>query len=99
MIKQHYYVQKNYRNKQWIWRTASGYEVDAVIGQGRIAIEIKSSVEVKSRHTRGLKAFSEDYPKARLICVSLDKYKRKLNGVEIIPAHYFLKELWAGQIL
>ena len=81
------------------WRTASGYEVDAVIGQGRIAIEIKSSVEVKSRHTRGLKAFSEDYPKARLICVSLDKYKRKLNGVEIIPAHYFLKELWAGQII
>lgn len=59
----------------------------------------KSSVEVKSRHTRGLKAFSEDYPKARLICVSLDKYKRKLNGVEIIPAHYFLKELWAGQII
>lgn len=81
------------------WRTASGYEVDAVIGNGRIAIEIKSSEEIKSRHTKGLKAFSEDYPDARLITVSLDKYKRSMNGVEIFPANDFLKALWAGNIV
>jgi predicted AAA+ superfamily ATPase len=81
------------------WRTASGYEVDAVIGNGRIAIEIKSSEEIKSRHTKGLKAFSEDYPDARLITVSLDKYKRTMNGVEISPANDFLKALWAGNIV
>lgn len=81
------------------WRTASGYEVDAVIGNGRIAIEIKSSEEIKSRHTKGLKAFSEDYPDARLITVSLDKYKRTMNGVEIFPANDFLKALWAGNIV
>ena len=30
------------------WRASSGYEVDAIIGEGRIAIEIKSTGEVKT---------------------------------------------------
>lgn len=81
------------------WRTAGGHEVDAIIGDGRVAIEIKSSEEVKSRHTRGLKAFGEEYPDARLIVVSLDKYKRTMNGVEVFPALDFLKALWAGEII
>lgn len=81
------------------WRSVSGYEVDAIIGNGRIAIEIKSSEEVRSRHTRGLRAFSEDFPEARLILVSLDKYKRTDNGVEIFPALDFLRGLWNGEII
>lgn len=81
------------------WRTGSGYEVDAIIGKGRVAIEVKSTEEVKSRHTRGLKAFSEEYPDARLIVVSLDKYKRTMNGVEVFPANDFLKALWAEEII
>lgn len=81
------------------WRSASGYEVDAVIGEGRLAIEIKSSDEAKSRHTRGLKAFSEEYPDARLIVVSLDKYRRKMNDVEVFPVLEFLDNLWKGLIV
>lgn len=81
------------------WRTSSGYEVDAIVGEGRVAIEIKSVDEVKSRHTRGLKAFSEDFPEARLIIVSLDKYRRKMNDIEIIPATDFLQDLWNGAIV
>lgn len=81
------------------WRTSSGYEVDAIIGEGRIAIEIKSTDEVKSRHTHGLKAFGEEYPEARLIVVSLDKYKRKINDVEVFPALEFLENLWKGMIV
>lgn len=81
------------------WRTPSGYEVDAIIGDGRVAVEIKSTDEVKSRHTRGLKAFSEDYPDARRIIVSLDKYRRKVNDIEIIPAVEFLDDLWKGRII
>lgn len=80
------------------WRTASGYEVDAVIGNGRVAIEFKSSEEVQSKHTKGLKAFSEEYADARLIVVSMDVNPRMLNGVEILPAMDFLKLLWAGKI-
>jgi predicted AAA+ superfamily ATPase len=81
------------------WRTSSGYEVDAIIGNGRIAIEIKSTDEVKSRHLKGLKAFTEDFPQARAIVVSLDKYSRIMNGVEIIPAELFLKSLWNSEII
>jgi predicted AAA+ superfamily ATPase len=81
------------------WRTSSGYEVDAIVGEGRIAIEIKSTGEVKSRHLKGLKAFLEDFPKARAIVVSLDKYPRILNGVEIIPAEHFLNALWNSEIV
>ena len=81
------------------WRTSGGYEVDAIIGEGRVAIEIKATDEAKSRHTHDLKAFSEDFPDARLIIVSLDKYRRKMNGVDVIPATEFLRDLWQGAII
>ena len=45
------------------WRTSGGYEVDAIIGKGRLAIEIKSTNEVKSRHLHGLKAFKKIFRK------------------------------------
>jgi predicted AAA+ superfamily ATPase len=78
------------------WRTTSGYEVDAVIGNADFAIEVKSSTEVQSHHTKGLKAFSEEFPDARLIIVSLDKYPRRTNNVEIYPTTQFLSKMWNG---
>ena len=80
------------------WRTSSGYEVDAVIGNGRVAIEFKSSDEVQSKHTKGLKAFSEECPDSRLIIVSMDANPRLLNNVEVLPATEFLKQLWEGKL-
>lgn len=81
------------------WRTSNGYEVDAIIGEGRIAIEIKSCEEIQSKHTKGLKAFEEEFPNARKIIVSLDKNRRTLNGIEIIPATEFLKMMWSDEII
>lgn len=80
------------------WRTTTGYEVDAVIGQGKVAIEIKSSTEVQSHHLKGLRAFSEEFPDARLIVVSLDMRPRQVKGIEIYPALEFLTLLWAGKL-
>lgn len=80
------------------WHTYNDYEVDAVLGDAKVAIEIKSNDEVQSRHLRGLKAFSEEHPEARLIVVSLDTNPRFLNGVEIWPAKQFLEQLWTGKI-
>lgn len=80
------------------WRTTSGYEVDVILGDAKVAIEIKSSEEVQSRHLKGLKAFSEEHPGARLIIVSLDRTPRVMNGVEVLPATDFLHKLWNGQI-
>jgi len=81
------------------WRTQSGYEVDCIVGNGRVAIEFKSCEEVKSRHTKSLKAFQEEFPQAKLVIVSFDKYRRTMNNVEIYPAQEFLKSLWAGEIV
>ena len=54
------------------WRTYTGVEVDAVIGDARVAIEIKSVEEVLPRHLKGLKSFADDNTDSRLIMVSLD---------------------------
>ncbi|MDO9154809.1 MAG: AAA family ATPase [Paludibacter sp.] len=92
----------NYQNSDEVltyWRTSSGYEVDAIIGHGRIAIEIKSSNEVNTRHLKGLKAFLEDFPQARAIVVSMDRNERILNGIEIFPVNDFLKALWNKEII
>ena len=80
------------------WRTNSGYEVDAIIGAGRVAIEIKATEEIQSRHTKGLKAFREDFPDCRLIAVSFDARPRITIDVEVYPATDFLRKLWKHEI-
>lgn len=81
------------------WHTYDGYEVDAVIGDAEIAIEMKSSNEVQSKHIKGLKAFAEEHPETRMIIVSMDIAPRIFNGVEVMPATHFLKELWSNRII
>ena len=80
------------------WRTYTGLEVDAVIGDARIAIEIKSVEEVMYRHLKGLKAFAEDYPDSRQLVVSLDPINRRMGNIECIYVLDFFKMLWKGQI-
>ena len=80
------------------WHTYTGYEVDAVLGDGEVAIEFKSCREVQSKHLRGLKAFKEEHPDARLIIVSLDASPRLFHDVEVMPATYFLQNLWKKTI-
>ena len=82
------------REKLSYWRTHTGLEVDAVIGDARIGIEIKSVEEVLPRHLKGLKAFSEDYPEARTIIVSLDPFNRRIGNIECLYILDFLKMLW-----
>lgn len=80
------------------WRTHTGVEVDAVIGDAQVAIEIKSTNNIQSKHLKGLKSFVSDYPHARPIVVSLDKLTRKTDGIEIMYVHHFLEALWKGNI-
>jgi len=94
-----YLSYRNYDLQLSYWRTSSGYEVDAIIGDGRVAIEIKSTNEVNTRHLKGLKAFHEDIPDARAIVVSMDKNRRIMNGIEIFPATEFLQALWNDEII
>lgn len=79
------------------WRTYSGIEVDAVIGDARIAIEIKSVDEVQARHLKGLKAFAEDYPASRRIIVSLDPFNRHMGDIECIYVLDFFRMMWNNE--
>ncbi|MBR1922784.1 MAG: ATP-binding protein [Paludibacteraceae bacterium] len=93
------YLEYNgYEDYLTYWHTYNNYEVDAVLGDAEVAIEFKSCQEVQSRHLSGLKAFKEEHPGARLIIVSLDEKPRIFNGVEVLPATEFLKQLWNHRI-
>ena len=81
------------------WHTYTNDEVDAVIGDARVAIEIKSCEQVKTRHKAGLKAFKEEHPDCRLILVSLDPITRTSEDKELMYVTDFFKALWAGEII
>lgn len=76
------------------WRTYTGIEVDAVIGDARVAIEIKSVEEVLPRHLKGLRIFAEEHPQCRQIIVSLDVISRKMDNVECLYVKDFFRQLW-----
>lgn len=76
------------------WRTYTGVEVDAVIGDARVAIEIKSTEEVRSSHIRKLGIFADEYPQSRRILVSLDRFSRRIGDVECLYVTDFFRLLW-----
>ena len=76
------------------WRTYTGIEVDMILGDARVAIEIKATEEVQTRHLKGLKAFEDEYPKSRRIIVSLDRFSRKIGNVECLYVMDFFNMLW-----
>ncbi len=81
------------------WRTYTGIEVDAIIGNAKIAIEIKSTEDVQNKHLKGLRAFGEEYPDCRKIIVALDRISRMTDdSIEIMYVYDFLKQLWDGKL-
>ena len=85
-------------NRLSYWRTYTGIEVDAVIGDARLAIEIKSVAEVLPKHLTGLKTFMEEHPDTRPIIVSLDRISRRCGEMEALYVMDFLRMLWAGEL-
>ena len=79
------------------WRTYTGLEVDAVIGDVQIALEIKSCDLVQNKHLKGLRAFAEEHADCRKIVVSLDRITRTTDdNIELIYVREFLSNLWKG---
>ncbi|HBI23660.1 MAG TPA: AAA family ATPase [Nitrospiraceae bacterium] len=81
------------------WRTKYGLEVDYVIGDGEIAIEVKSTDYVDARDLKGLLAFIDIYSPKRSIVVCNEQEKRVYDKIEIIPWREFLHDLWSSNIL
>ena len=89
---------KKHENALSYWHTYTGLEVDAVLGDAEVAIEFKSRREIQNNHLKGLRAFKDEHPQARLIVVSLDPKPRQWGDVEIMPAQVFLDQLWNKKI-
>jgi uncharacterized protein len=64
----HIWVISQSLEKLTYWRTSSGYEVDAIIGEGRIAIEIKSTDEVKIPASERVKSISGRFSTGKSHC-------------------------------
>jgi predicted AAA+ superfamily ATPase len=81
------------------WRTASGAEVDLILGDAEVAIEIKSSENAGDR-TKGLHLFHEEHKCRKSFIVSRDPLPRKLSSnIMILPWHIFCEMLWEGEII
>jgi len=81
------------------WRTASGFEVDFVLGEMQVAIEVKGGTRVHDGDLAGLRALREDHRVKRSIVVSLERQPRMAApGIEVLPWLTFLEQLWSGAL-
>jgi len=89
----------NHYKNIYFWRTQCGKEVDLVIGEAEWAIEIKTSKHKSMKDFKGLIAFGEEFPHARLIAITFDDSKRIIDRkIEVFPWQLFLKQLWNNQL-
>lgn len=80
------------------WRSASGFEVDLIIGD-HTAVEIKAREVVGDRDLKALKALREEGLLADHLCVCLERRPRTVDGIRIMPWEMFLEALWAGDLV
>ena len=83
------------------WRTAGGVEVDFVLGDMRVALEVKASAQISHRHLRGLRALQRAHPEVDhriLVCLE-PKPRRTEDGIDILPAEEFARLLWRGSLV
>jgi predicted AAA+ superfamily ATPase len=81
------------------WRTASQIEVDFILGDNEVAVEVKSTTNVSSRHLTGLKSFAEEYKTKQLILVCNESMPRLVDGILVLPWNVFLQKLWGGEVM
>lgn len=79
------------------WRSKHGDEVDFIIGD-QLAIEVKSTDQVKEKHLKGLSRFAEEGLCQRYILVSQDPTARKINNIDTLSWQVFLTQLWEGKL-
>ncbi|MEY3197006.1 MAG: hypothetical protein RLZZ59_374 [Pseudomonadota bacterium] len=88
------------REQIFYWRTKSGYEVDAIIGNNAFEIKISSSIERSD--LKGLIEFAKDNNEFKLHVISMEKTLRITNieNTQIIiwPVQMFLEALWKNEI-
>jgi predicted AAA+ superfamily ATPase len=89
---------RDYRSGESIsyWRSASGYEVDFIIGD-HTAVEVKAKENISRDDLRSLRAIAEEKKMKRYLCVSLERSARRVDALTVLPYREFLGNLWSGQ--
>ena len=90
---------KDSEEKLTYWHTYDNLEVDAVIGDARVAIEIKSTDSVQNNHKKGLSEFAKEHPNVKQILVSRDRISRRSGNVDLYYVVDFFKALWNDEII
>ncbi len=79
------YLQTRYEINYW--RTKGGLEVDFVLyGKDRLlAFEVKRTTSIRKSHTKGLRAFHQDYSMAERYMIYGGKQRQRQDGITILP--------------
>jgi len=77
------------------WRSASGFEVDFIIGD-HTAMEVKAKENVSLQDLKSLRALAEEGKFKRYLCVCLEPRPRTVSGIQVLPYRDFLDMLWSG---
>lgn len=84
--------------KMGYWKSVNRQEVDLTIGE-EIAVEIKSTRKVSSKHLRNLKALREEKIFKKFFLVSCDSDNTLQDSIYCLHWSEFLRRLWKNQIL
>ena len=81
------------------WRTTGGVEVDFVVEtpDGLVAIEVKSGSTLRPKDRRGLLAFHDEFPDARLIALTDAPLPGREGPIAVRPIAAFLAGLVPGE--
>ena len=90
---------KGIEEKLTYWHTYDDIEVDAVIGDARVAIEIKSADSIQTNHKKGLVEFAKEHPSVKQILVSRDRVSRRSGDIDLYYVTDFFKALWNDEIV
>lgn len=80
------------------WQSMSGYEVDVIIGN-KVAIEVKSSTEIRDRDFKTLRLFAEEQAVEKYYLISRCAIPMRENTIDALHWEVFLDKLWAGEIV
>ena len=76
---------------------ASDFVVDA--GDALIAIEVKSGSTLRPADRRGLLAFHDEFPDARLLVLTDGAIPERQGPIQAVPLESFLRQVVPGDVL
>ena len=85
----------------WTWRTTAGVEVDFVVDtpEGLTVVEVKSGATLRPADRRGLLAFHDEFPEARLLALADVPMPERQGVIEVQPLDAFLRGVVPGRPL